>query len=322
MQESPIKLFPEDSRLTTFPIFRKDIWQWYETAYRSFWITEEVSLSRDIADFEGLSSKEQKFIKHILAFFAASDGIVNINLAERFRQEITILEAKYFYDFQIMMENVHAQMYSILLDTLISDTREKEQLLNSVKTIPVIEKMAAYMFECINSQAMFAERLLKMACVEGIFFAGCFCAIYWLQNKGKMPGLAHSNELIARDEGLHTMFALFMYKKIILAQTPSPDRVKKIMIEAVDIAKEFICDALPYELAEMNSNLMSKYIESRADDIMTLVDGDAIYGSPNPFHFMENINLQNKTNFFERRVSEYSKTSISDKSEFDTNFDF
>lgn len=320
---SPIKLIPTDSRLTTFPISRPALWAYYKDAYKCFWTVEEISPSVDVSHYETkLSQGEKRFVKHVLAFFAASDGIVNMNLAKRFKKDIPILEAGYFYDFQIMMENVHAHTYSILLDAIIPGKAEKERLLNAIQTMPVIKKMSDYMFKCIQSDAPFAERLLRMACVEGIFFTGCFCAIYWLQNRGLMPALGHSNELIARDEALHTMFAMFIYTMLEQNFKLPCDRVYAIFREAVDLAKEFITEALPTGLSEMNANLMIPYIECQADNLITLIDFPPLYRSKHNFHFMEQINLTNRTNFFERRVSEYSKAQSADEGEFTIKTDF
>jgi ribonucleotide reductase beta subunit family protein with ferritin-like domain len=319
---SPFKLVAADSRLTTLPIVRRPLFDYYQDAYKCFWTVEEISLSKDIEHFETrLTPGEKRFVKHVLAFFAASDGIVNLNLAKRFKKDVGMLEAGYFYDFQIAMENIHAHMYSLLLDTLVS-AKERDELLNAIHTIPVIKKMADFMFKCIDSDAPFAERLLRMACVEGIFFTGCFCAIYWLQNRGLMPGLGHSNELIARDEALHTMFAMFLYTMIEPEHRLSFDRVKEIVGEAVTLAKAFIADALPNGLAEMNAQLMGDYIECQADNLVTLIDFPVIFGSKHDFHFMEQINLQNRTNFFERRVSEYSKAQSVETTDFEIKTDF
>ena len=295
-----MELHPEDGRLTTFPIHRPTIWKYYEDAQRMYWVPAEVSLSRDVNDFEKLTNNEKKYIKHILAFFATSDGIVNINLAQRFKQEIPILEVGYFYDYQMMIENVHAHMYSILIDTLIKDLAEKQVILSELTT------MAEFIFKCVDSNDNLANRLLRMACVEGIFFTGCFCAIYWLQNRGLMPGLGHSNELISRDEALHTMFALHLYWMLPPISTVE---IYGIFDEAVQIACKFIETALPDDLSEMNSTTMKEYIKSQADNLLSLIDTPKLYNSKNPYLFMEQINLQNHTNFFERRVSEYSKST-------------
>lgn len=305
------KIFAEDSRLTTFPIMRKSLWDYYLDASRLYWTPAEINLSTDKSDYETkLSPGEKRFVKHILAFFAASDGIVNLNIVERFRAEIPFYEAKVFYNFQVMIEDVHAHTYSMLLDEIIPSKKEREELLSAIKTMPIIEKMSNYMFETIKSGESFPVRLIRMACVEGIFFTGCFCAIYWLQNRHLMPALGHSNELIARDEGLHTVFALFLYEMIIPEFKLPIDKVHEIFRDAVKLAKEFISEALPTGLSEMNAELMSKYIECQADNLITLLELPPIYNSKNPFQFMEQINLINRTNFFERRVSEYAKAKI------------
>ena len=321
--DSPIELVPGDDRLTTFPIQRELLWKLYKQATKSFWVVEEVNLSVDRNDFaRKLSPQEKHFVKLILAFFAASDKIVNINLAKRFKEEIKILEVEYFYDFQMMMENIHAEMYSLLLDTLIESEEEKQHLLNAAQTIPIIKKMTEWMYKWINSSDNFAQRLLGMACVEGIFFSGCFCAIFWLCNRGLMPGLGHSNELISRDEGLHTLFAAILFSMIKEQYKLDTKTCFDIVREAVDIAKEFINEALPINLPEMNSLLMSTYIEFVADNLLNLANLDILYGSAQPFQFMEQINLQNKTNFFERYVSNYQKTPKSDTEVFEISSEF
>ncbi len=319
---SSFDLYPEDARLTTLPIFRPAVWEWYKDAYKCFWTVEEISTSMDVTHYLKLTPGEQHFVKHILAFFAASDGIINLNLAQRFKKDVGMLEAGYFYDFQIAMENVHAHTYALLLDAIIPTKKERDRLMNAVATMPIITKMSDYMFKCIESDAPFAERLLRMACVEGIFFTGCFCAIYWLQNRGLMPALGHSNELIARDEALHTMFAMFLYTMQREDCKLNDDEVAKIVCEAVDLAKEFIREALPSGLSEMNSELMIPYIECQADNLVTLIDIQPIYGSKHDFHFMEQINLTNRTNFFERRVSEYSKAMHADTGDYSIATDF
>lgn len=316
---SPFTLYPEDSRLATFPIFRQSLWSFYEKAQRSYWVPNEISLAKDVLDFEKLTAKEKHFIKYILAFFATSDGIVNINLAERFKKEVPILEAQYFYDYQIMMENIHAQMYSILIDTFISNKEEKHSFLTDAIKYPAIDMMAAYMFETIGQSEPLAKRLIRMACVEGIFFSGCFCAIYWLQNRGLMGGLAHSNELISRDEALHTLFALELYSML---QPLPDDELAAIVSTATNIAIEFAKYAIPDDLIEMNSSLMSEYIKTQADNILTIAGSKPHYYAKNPFSFMEQINLLNHTDFFVRRVSEYSKASSVEKVPFEISYDF
>ncbi|QYB17442.1 ribonucleoside-diphosphate reductase small subunit [Pacmanvirus S19] len=320
-QSQPIKLYDEDSRLTTFPIQRKSIWAYYKDSTKCYWTPEELNTSTDVQHYESvLTNGERHFVNHVLAFFAASDGIVNINLAKRFKKDIPILEVGYFYDFQTMIENIHAETYSILMDSIIPNQKEKTKLLNAVQTMPIIKKMSDYMFKCIDSTASLAERLLRMACVEGIFFTGCFCAIYWLQQRGLMPALSHSNEMIARDEALHTMFAMFMYTMIEKEFKLTNEQIKTIITEAVDLAKEFINEALPINLPGMNAVLMGEYIECQADNLVTLIDCEPIYGSKHEFGFMEQLNLTNRTNFFERRVSEYSKADKADSDEIADDF--
>lgn len=322
-----------DKRLTTFPISpnRQKIWDMYVKAYRSFWVVEEISLTKDKTDWNNLNDAERKFLEYVLAFFAASDGIVNLNIVERFQKEIPILEVNYFYSFQVAIENIHAQMYSLLLETLIEDSSKRQKLLNAIETIPIVKKMSEFMFDCINSDAPFGERLLRMACVEGIFFTGCFCVIYWLQNRGLMPGLGHSNELIARDEALHTQFTLLLYNELtngtLFTKNNPKDiinrkTIEKIFTNAVDLAKEFICEALPFNLPEMNSKLMCDYIECQADNLLQMINEKKIYNAQHKFHFMEQINLDNRTNFFDRRVSEYSKTNCADNDDFEIAEDF
>jgi ribonucleotide reductase beta subunit family protein with ferritin-like domain len=317
-----IKPIHGDDRLTTFPIARPAVFKWYEDATKCFWTTSEITTGTDALHYETkLSSDERRFVKYILAFFAASDGIVNLNLAERFKKDINILEVSYFYDFQITMENIHAQTYSMLLNSIIPSQSECKNLLNAIETMPIIKKMSQYMFETIRSTARFAERLLRMACVEGILFTGCFCAIYWLQSDGRMPGFGHSNELIARDEALHTMFAMFLYT--MLDEKLPQEHVYQIICEAVNLAKEFIIEALPNGLPGMSAQLMIPYIECQADNLVTLIDLPVLYGSKHSFHFMEQINLANRTNFFERRVSEYAKVQCSDgDGEYPVSMDF
>lgn len=320
---SPFKLTPEDARMTTFPIARHSLFAWYVDAAKCYWTVEEISTSTDAIHYETrLDAGERRFVKYVLAFFAAADGIVNLNLAKRFKDDVRMLEAGYFFDFQIMMENVHAHMYSILLVSIIPSKVERDELLNAIVTIPIIAKMSKFASACIESDAPFAERLLRMAAVEGIFFTGCFVAIYWLQNRGLMPALGHSNELIARDEALHTMFAMFLYSMIIPEQQLSQSHVYMVFREAVDIAKEFIIEALPTGLSGMNAALMIPYIECQADNLLTLIDLPPLYGTKHDIAFMEQQNLTNRTNFFERRVSEYSKAQSNDIGVFDVKTDF
>jgi ribonucleotide reductase beta subunit family protein with ferritin-like domain len=306
---------PGDDRLTTSPIGRPDIWAIYQRATASFWRPEEIPMSRDKEHFDHkLTEEERRFVKHVLAFFAASDGIVNENLIGCFRAEINILEVRYGYDFQVMMENIHATVYSMQLDTYITDPIEREYLLNAAKNIPVITAMTNYMKKCIASgktgDAPLGERLLRMACVEGIFFTGCFCAIYWLQNRGLMPGFGQANEFIARDEALHTEMALKLY--LLIPNRLPQARITEIFTEAVDIATEFTNDALPKNLKEMNKILMAQYIKYVADNLISMINYQPIFKVENPFGFMEQINLTNRTNFFERRGAEYSRAMAQD----------
>jgi ribonucleotide reductase beta subunit family protein with ferritin-like domain len=318
---SLFKLIPEDARITTYPIARPGLFAWYQDAYKCYWTVEEFSPSEDAIHYETrLTPGMKHFVKHVLAFFAASDGIVNINIAKRFKKDVPMLEATYFYNFQIMMEDVHAHTYSILLDAIIPSKAERASLLDAVKTMPVVAKMSQYMFQCINSEAPFAERLLRMACVEGIFFTGCFCMIYWLQAMGLMPALGFTNELISRDEALHTMFALYLYSML---ETKLPhDRVHAIFAEAVEFAQEFMEAGLPEAIGEMNSNLMMEYVKSCADNMVVMIGSPIMYRAKHRFHFMDQINMANRTNFFERRVSEYSKPVAPANSGFHVSFNF
>ena len=280
----------------------------YKKAEASFWTVEEVDLSSDIKDWSRLTDDEKHFVSHILAFFAASDGIVLENLSARFMNDIQIPEARCFYGFQIAIENIHSEMYSILIDTYINDTAEKEHLFKAMNTIPCVAKKSEWAVKWIGSSATFAERLVAFAAVEGIFFSGSFCAIFWLKKRGLMPGLTFSNELISRDEGLHCDFACLLYKHLI--NKLSQERLLEIITEAVNIEKEFICDALPVRLIGMNSEWMSQYIEYVADRLMVSLGHEKHYNSTNPFDFMELISLQGKTNFFEKRVADYAKAGV------------
>ncbi len=317
-----IPLIPADARMTTFPIARPDLWQWYLDAKKCFWAVEEVSVSQDVIDFNTrLSPGEQRFVKHVLAFFAASDGIVNVNLAERFKKDIPILEATYFYNYQMMTEDIHAHMYSVLLDAIVSDADERAELLNAAKTMPTVKRMSEFMEACIKSDAPLSERLLRMACVEGVFFTGCFCAIYWLAARGLMPGLSQSNELTAIDEAFHTIFAMVLNMLIPADERVSEARAIEIFTEAVGIGSEFVCESLPVGMTGMNADMMVEFIKSRADDLNTMMGHAPVFGASNPFPFMEQLNMTNRTNFFERRATEYNKiTQTSDKYEID--FDF
>jgi ribonucleoside-diphosphate reductase beta chain len=295
----------EENRLVCFPIKHKPFWEMYKRAEANFWTAEELDLSKDGSDWVKLSSDEQFFIKNILAFFAASDGIVNENLVERFCQEVKVLEAKFFYGFQIAMENIHSETYSLLIDTYIKDVEEKTRLLNAIDHVPSIKKKADWALKWINDETSpFSHRVIGFAAVEGIFFSGAFCSIFWLKKRGLMPGLCHSNELISRDEGLHTEFAVLMYHNI--KNKPSPDLVREIIMDAVEIEKEFITESLSCELLGMNKVMMSQYINYIADRLLLMFGIDKVYHSENPFDWMEMISVQGKTNFFEKKVGEYS----------------
>ena len=293
------------NRYVIFPIQHDEFWKMYKSAEANFWTTEELDLSKDTNDWVTLNKNETHFIEHILAFFAASDGIVNENLVERFCQEVQILEAKFFYGFQIAMENIHSETYSLLIDTYIKDTAKKQSLFNALDTIPCIQRKAVWAQKWINDKdSPFVNRVIGFAAVEGIFFSGAFCSIFWLKKRGLMPGLCHSNELISRDEGMHTEFAVLMYHN--LRDKPSPEKVQEIIREAVEIEKEFIMEALSCELIGMNAPLMGQYIEYIADRLLQMFGVDKLYHSANPFDWMEMISVQGKTNFFEKRVGEYS----------------
>lgn len=306
------------SRYVLFPIQDEGYWNLYKKALRSFWTTEEIDLQKDVLEWKNvLNNDERHFISHVLAFFAASDGIVNENLALRFIREVQSPEARCFYGFQIAMENVHSETYSLLIDTFIYDNEQKMRLFNAIETMPCVTKKAQWALRYISSDASFATRLVAFAAVEGIFFSGSFCAIYWLRKRNLMPGLCFSNELISRDEGLHCDFACLMFKQLKHQQTiPIVD----IICDAVAIEKEFVRDALPVSLIGMNCNTMCQYIEYVADHLLNCLGQPKHYNVPNPFDWMELISMEGKTNFFERRVSEYAKVSEAPK--FSLNEDF
>jgi len=306
--EEPL-LKENKNRFVLFPIVHNDIWAFYKKSEASFWTAEEIDLDADIVDWnEKLNDDERHFVKHVLAFFAASDGIVNENLAENFVAEVQYTEAKFFYGFQIMMENIHSETYSLLIDTYIKDNKEKDQLFNAIETLDCVKKKAHWALNWIEN-ASFAERLIAFAAVEGIFFSGSFCSIFWLKKRGLMPGLSFSNELISRDEGMHCDFACLLYNDHIQNKLPK-ERVRKIIVDAVDIEKEFVTDALPVKLIGMNADLMTQYIEFVADRLLMELGCEKEYNSTNPFDFMEMISLQGKTNFFEKRVAEYQKAGV------------
>ncbi|KAI0523149.1 hypothetical protein KFK09_005539 [Dendrobium nobile] len=307
-EEEPL-LAPNPDRFCMFPIRYPQIWEMYKKAEASFWTAEEVDLSQDLRHWDHtLTSDERHFVTHVLAFFAASDGIVLENLAGRFMREVQLPEARAFYGFQIAIENIHSEMYSLLLETYIKDSKEKSLLFRAIETIPCIARKAQWALRWIDASDSFAERILAFACVEGIFFSGSFCAIFWLKKRGLMPGLTFSNELISRDEGLHCDFACLLYS--LLINKISEERVREIVADAVDIEREFVCDALPCALVGMNADLMSRYIEFVADRLLGALGYDKLYGVSNPFDWMELISLQGKTNFFEKRVGEYQKASV------------
>lgn len=311
-ENKEILLSEEEKRYVIFPVQQEPIWHMYKKAVSSFWTPEEIDLSKDMDDFVKLKEGEQHFIKNVLAFFAASDGIVNENLVERFCNEVQVLEAKFFYGFQVAIENIHSETYSLLIDTYIKDISEKNRLLNAIETIPSVKKKAEWALKWINDDtSSFGKRVIAFAAVEGIFFSGSFCSIFWLKKRGLMPGLSFSNELISRDEGLHTEFAVLMYT--MLKEKPSEDDVKQIIREAVTIEKEFITESLPCSLIGMNKNLMSQYIEYVADRLLQMLQLEPIYKTQNPFEWMELISIQGKTNFFEKRVGEYSNKANPNK---------
>lgn len=298
-----------ENRFVLFPIQHDDIWQFYKKAEASFWTAEEIDLGPDQIDWENkLNDNERHFIKHVLAFFAASDGIVNENLAENFLSEVQYTEAKFFYGFQIAIENIHSETYSLLIDTYIKDTGEKNHLFNAMDTLDCVKKKAQWALRWIE-KGSFAERLVAFAAVEGIFFSGSFCSIFWLKKRGLMPGLSFSNELISRDEGLHCDFACLLYNKHLVHKLPK-EQVKEIITDAVEIEKEFVTDALPVKLIGMNSDLMSQYIEFVADRLLVELGNEKVYNVTNPFDFMDMISIQGKTNFFEKRVAEYQKAGV------------
>ncbi len=297
------------NRFVLFPIKHDDIWSFYKKAEASFWTAEEIDLQPDMVDWETkLNDNERHFVKHILAFFAASDGIVNENLAENFLSEVQYTEAKFFYGFQIAIENIHSETYSLLIDTYIKNTEDKNNLFNAIETLDCVRKKADWALRWIE-EGSFAERLVAFAAVEGIFFSGSFCSIFWLKKRGLMPGLSFSNELISRDEGLHCDFACLLYNNHVVNKL-SKDEIKTIILDAVEIEKEFILDALPVKLIGMNSDLMSQYIEFVADRLLLELGNEKEFNVSNPFDFMEMISIQGKTNFFEKRVGEYQKAGV------------
>lgn len=302
-------LQPNKNRFVIFPIQHADIWDWYKKQEASFWTAEEIDLEQDIVDWENkLSEDERYFLKHILAFFAASDGIVNENLAENFVSEVQYTEAKFFYGFQLMMENIHSEVYSLLIDTYIKNEKEKAELFQAIEVFPAIKKKADWALKWVESDS-FAERLIAFSAVEGIFFSGSFCAIFWMKKRGLLPGLTFSNELINRDEGLHADFAVFLHQNHIKNKVPK-SRITEILVNALQIEREFITESLPVSLIGMNAVLMTQYLEFVTDRLLVEYGCEKVYNVTNPFDFMEMISLEGKTNFFEKRVSEYQKAGV------------
>lgn len=320
-------LLKQNDRLAIFPIQHNDMWDMYKKSVSAFWTPEELDLSKDIDDFNKLTENERTFIKHILAFFSSSDTIVNINLGERFLNDVQVLEAKFFYAFQMAIENIHSETYSLLIDTYFKDPVEKSQAFNAVNHMPCIKKKADWCFKWIEDEkAPFSQRLLAFALVEGVFFSGAFCSIFWLKERGLMQGLSFSNELISRDEGMHVEFAVLLYSK--LENKLSQAIVHRIFKEAVEVEKVFINDSIPCSMLGMNADLMCLYIEFVADRLLTQLNYEKIWNSANPFPFMERISIESKSNFFESRVSQYSKANVGGKQEhsqirkFDLEADF
>jgi ribonucleoside-diphosphate reductase beta chain len=296
------------NRFVLFPIEHHDIWDYYKKAQQVFWTAEEIDLAQDLTDWAKLNEGEQHFVKHVLAFFAASDGIVNENLAENFVNEVQYAEAKFFYGFQIMMENIHSETYSLLIDTYVKDETERDELFNALEVFPAIKKKADWALKWIESDS-FAERLIAFAAVEGIFFSGAFCSIYWLKKRGLMPGLTFSNELISRDEGVHCDFAVHLHNHHLVNKVPKA-RIREIIVDALNIEREFITESLPVSLIGMNAALMTQYLEFVADRLLVELGCDREYNTSNPFDFMDMISLQGKTNFFEKKVAEYQKSGV------------
>jgi ribonucleoside-diphosphate reductase beta chain len=319
LQVEPI-LQENKNRFVIFPIQHQDIWEWYKKQEASIWTAEEIDLHQDVVDWENkLSDDERYFIKHILAFFAASDGIVNENLAENFVSEVQYTEAKFFYGFQIMMENIHSEVYSLLIDTYVKNEVEKDELFRAIDVFPAIKEKADWALKWIDSDS-FAERLIAFAAVEGIFFSGSFCSIFWMKKRGLLPGLTFSNELISRDEGLHCDFAVHLHNNHIVNKVPK-ERITHILTNALDIERGFITESLPVSLIGMNSKLMTQYLEFVTDRLLLEFGCDKVYNATNPFDFMEMISLEGKTNFFEKRVSEYQKAGVKSGGNVDISFD-
>lgn len=314
-------LTPEKDRLTIFPLQHHKIWEMYKKALSCFWTSEEIDLSKDLDDWVRLSDNERRFIKGVLAFFSSSDTIVNMNLAERFVNEVQPLEAKFFYNFQETIENIHSEVYSLLIDTYIKDPTEKNQTFRAVENSPAIRRKADWCMRWINDhEAPFAQRLIAFAIVEGVFFSGSFCAIFWVKEKGKMPGLCFSNELISRDEAMHVEFAVLLYSYI--RDRVPPETVRDMMRDAVSVEKNFIVDSLPCALLGMNSDLMGTYIEFVADRLLVQLGYDKVFQARNPFPFMERISIETKSNFFEARVGEYAKANVATNADHASIYEF
>ena len=302
-----------DNRFVLFPIKYDAIWAMYKKHLAAHWVTEEVDLSQDQIDWDKLTDNERFFVKNVLAFFAASDGIVNENLVVNFMQDVTIPEVRCFYGFQVAIENIHSEMYSLLIDTFIKDNDEKDKMFNAIDTLDCVKKKATWALKWIDTAPSFAHRLVAFAAVEGIFFSGSFCAIYWLKKRGLMPGLTFSNELISRDEGLHCDFACLLYS--MMQNKLDPKEIEAIITEAVSFEKEFITDALPVSLIGMNADMMGQYIEFVADRLLMSLGNEKVYKTANPFPWMDMISIQGKTNFFEKRVGDYQKAGVMGKRE-------
>ena len=308
IENEPI-LQENEGRFVLFPIQNDEVWEMRKKALASFWTTDEIDLEQDMSDWKNkLNDNERHFIKHVLAFFAASDGIVNENLVLNFYKDVQIPEARSFYAAQIQIEDIHAETYSLLIDTYIQNTEEKNNLFNAIQTLDCVQKKANWALNWIEKSPTFAHRLIAFAAVEGIFFSGSFCAIYWLKKRGLMPGLTFSNELISRDEGMHCDFACLLYS--MLQNKIDASDIRAIIMEAVELEKEFVTDALPVSLIGMNAMMMNQYIEFVADRLLTSLGNSKVYGTANPFPWMEMISLQGKTNFFEKRVGDYQKAGV------------
>ena len=320
IQTEPL-LAPDDNRFVMFPIKYQDVWEMYKKQVDCFWRAEEIDLSKDLDNWESLNQDERHFISMILAFFAASDGIVLENLASRFMNEVQVSEARAFYGFQIAMENIHSHTYSLLIETYIKEKEEKHRLFNAIENFPCIKKKSDWAQKWIHdNRSSFATRLVAFACIEGIFFSGAFCSIYWMKKRGLMPGLTFSNELISRDEALHCEFAVLLYSKLV--KKVDKARIHEIIKEAVEIETEFICDALPCRLIGMNSELMTQYIQFVADRLCVQLGYKKIYNVSNCFDWMELISLEGKTNFFEKKVAEYSLANKRQDNAFEINENF